>query len=126
MFHPIRLLSLACLTLLSGCFFARERVNHPIDPAAYGKLVPGTSTADDVLRELGAPEDVVQLGKRSAWRYSHSQTKSAAIWPIIIVFSNKETQQDRIWAFFNEKDVLTHIGGTFRADEADYQMPWQD
>ncbi|MFT7485562.1 MAG: outer membrane protein assembly factor BamE (lipoprotein component of BamABCDE complex) [Candidatus Paceibacteria bacterium] len=117
--------AILCVTS-SSCFVSRERINPPINQSAYGRLEPGKSNADDVLRELGAPADVVQLGKRSAWRYDHTQKKAAAFWPIVVVLSNTETQQDRIWAFFDESGRLTHIGGTFAADSAEYRMPWED
>ncbi len=120
------LVSLALMGLLSSCFVARERVNRPIERSAYAQLAPGESTAEDVLRLLGAPADVVQLGHKSAWRYDHTQKKSAAFWPIIVVLSNNDTQQDRVWAFFDETGLLTHIGGTFMADSASYKMPWQE
>lgn len=124
--NRLPLVSLALLLVTPACFVSRERINQPIERAAYGQLVPGESNADDVLRELGAPTDVVQLGKRSAWRYDHTQTKSAAFWPLVIVLSNQETQEDRVWAFFDEDGVLSHIGGTFQADSAAYAMPWQE
>lgn len=120
-------LALALLALATpGCFLSRTRINEPIDAEAYGRLAPLQSTQDDVLRELGAPADIVQLGTRSAWRYDHTQSKSAAAWPIIVVLQNVDTVQDRVWAFFDEGGVLTHIGATFEADEASYKMPFQD
>ncbi len=119
------LLLLCCLATPS-CFISRGRVNQAIDQEAYGRLQPGTSSADDVLRELGAPAEVVQLAKRTAWRYDFTQTKTAALWPIILVFVNSEIRQDRVWAFFDEQGVLTHLGGTFKADQASYSMPWSD
>lgn len=114
------------VALAPSCFVSRSRLNQPLDQSAFAQLVPGTSSADDVLAALGAPNDVVQLGRRVAWRYDHTQTKTAAFWPVVVVLSNSDTQQDRIWAFFDEAGLLTHIGGTFVADEAAYKMPWQD
>lgn len=121
------LLALPLLLLATpSCFISRERVNEAIDPGAYARLAPGASTQDDVLRELGAPSDIVQIGSRSAWRYDHTQSKSAAFWPIVVVLQNRDTVQDRVWAFFDESGQLTHIGGTFEADGASYKMPFQD
>lgn len=119
---------LATLTLLiaPGCFVSRDRVNTPLDPARVGALKPRESTADDVLAALGAPSEVIQLGRRSAWRYDHAEGKTAAFTLILVTFVNKDVKQDRMWAFFDEEDVLTHFGSTYEADEASYKMPWQD
>jgi len=119
------LLALACLVTPS-CFISRTRTNSALDAEAYARLVPGQSTQDDVLAELGAPVDVVQLGRRSAWRYDHTQAKDAALFLILVTFRNIDSDQDRVWAFFDEEGVLTHVGGTFESDEAGYKMPWQD
>ena len=126
MTNRLTLLLLLCGLSASSCFFARERVNRPIDREAYLRLEPGVSNETDVLRELGAPSEVVQLGDNSAWRYDHTQSKIATIWPILVVFLNKDTQQDRVWAFFNDQGLLTNLGGSFLGDQAAYRMPWSD
>ena len=113
------------LGTLPGCFISRTRVNKAIDPASYGRLTPNQSTQEDVLRELGAPADIVQLGEGSAWRYDFTQSKSAAFWPLFVVLRNVDTVQDRVWAFFDEAGLLTHLGATFEADGASYKMPFQ-
>jgi len=121
------LLGLALLVLLTpSCFISRTRVNKPVDSFAYGLLTPGSSDQDDVLRELGAPGDIVQLGRRTAWRYDHTQSKTATTFLIVLALRNIDTVQDRVWVFFDEDGKLTHIGGTFEADQASYKFPFQD
>ena len=117
-------LSLAALT--PSCFVARNQINTPIEAASLAQLVPGTSTADDVLDALGAPADVVQLGRRSAWRYDHTHEKRAAFTLLVITMVNSDAKSDRVWVFFDEDDVLIHARGTFEADEAAYKLPFQD
>jgi outer membrane protein assembly factor BamE (lipoprotein component of BamABCDE complex) len=124
--NRLSFLLLLCCVLTPSCFINRERVNQAIDQKAYARLEAGVSTADDVLRELGAPTEVVQLAKRSAWRYDFTLKKGAAFWPIILVFVNTEARQDRVWAFFDEAGLLTHVGASFEADKASYAMPWSD
>ena len=104
------------LALLPGCFLSRTQVNGPIDNEAIAtRLVPGETTAADVVALLGAPNEVVQLGRRSAYRYQHDQQKSAGIFLLVVVVMNRDTQSDRTWVFFDEDDVLTHVGSTLDA-----------
>ncbi len=125
--YRLRLLALAVLVALTpSCFLSRSRVNEPIDTQAYGRLAPGQSNQDDVLRELGAPADIVQLGARSAWRYDHTHSKSTGVWPVVVVLQNVDTVQDRVWAFFDGNGLLTNIGATFQAADASYKLPFQD
>ena len=112
--------------LLSGCFISRDRANEPLERAKIDKLAIGTATAIEVAEELGAPSEVVQLGKRSAWRYDFTTTKTSGITLIVVTFMNSDKRSDRCWLFFDESSVLRHVGTTLDAERTQYAMPWQD
>ena len=114
---------LLALTLLPGCFFSRTARNQRIAQESVAQLVPGRSTAADVVALLGAPTEVVQLGHRSAYRYEHTKQKQAVFWLLVIAFRGVDAQQDRAWVFFDENDVLTHVGATFDGDKPTYSVP---
>ncbi len=112
--------------LLSGCFISRDRANEPLEKSKIDSLAIGTATATDVANELGAPSEVVQLGKRSAWRYDFTTTKMSGFTLIVISFLNTDKRSDRCWLFFDESNVLRHVGTTLDAEDTRYAMPWQD
>jgi len=112
--------------LTSACAFARQDTNEPIDPTAVRALQPGRSTAREVVEALGAPSDVVQLGKRSAYRYDGTTTKSTVLFLLLVNFANQDGRSDRVWVFFDEKDVLSHVGASFATHRTQYAMPWED
>ncbi|MFO1011832.1 MAG: outer membrane protein assembly factor BamE [Planctomycetota bacterium] len=114
------------LLLAPACFISRDTVNVPLVEKKLATLVPGTTTAKDVTAELGSPHEVVQLGKRTAYRYDYTTTKRAGFTLIVVTFLNQDTRQDRAWLFFDEHDVLTHVGKSLEADGAAYSMPWMD
>ena len=116
-------LAVSMLSLTPGCFFSRQHLNRPLDPVALASLVPGRSTAADVVAILGAPTDVVQLGQRTAYRYDYLHTKDAALFLIIFAVRGQEVQADRAWAFFDENEVLTHLGTTLDGKSASYFIP---
>ena len=39
---------------------------------------------------------------------------------------NQDTRADRAWLFFDENQLLTHLGSTLEGEEPEYAMPWQD
>ncbi|MBI5433109.1 MAG: hypothetical protein HZA52_09795 [Planctomycetes bacterium] len=121
-----RLLLAACLLLAPACLLDRSTTNGRPDPAALSTLTPGKSTATDVVRILGAPSEVVQLGKRSAYRYEHSVAKRTGLWLIVIGSLNTDTHSDRVWAFFDEHGVLTHVASSFESDRAEFRLSWSD
>jgi len=117
---------LLAVALLPGCFFNRTHINQPLDPQAIAQLTPGQTTAAEVVELLGAPNEVVQLGRKSAYRYQHDNQKIEGLWVIVLFLANRDKQADRAWVFFDENDVLTHVGATLDADKAEYRMPWSN
>ena len=124
--RPIQALLAASLCFAPACFIARDTINEPLIQRQMAELVPGTSTAKDVTQKLGAPHEVVQLGARTAYRYDYTATKRAGFSIIVVSFLNQDTRQDRVWLFFDAKDVLTHVGTTLDAKDAAYAMPWME
>ena len=121
-----RAVAFLLLLLTTGCFLSRTYLDSPVAVEALVHLAPGETTAAQVVQALGAPMEVVQLGKRSAYRYEHALAKSATLTFIVVTFSNNDQQFDRTWVFFDENDVLTHVGSTLRTDTAEWALPWFD
>lgn len=124
--HLLAPVLLACVLSLQSCFIARHNHNEPIDPAHIQKLTPGRSTAKECVQVMGAPSEVVQLGKRFAYRYDHTIEKGAGTFLLIVVLFNEDARQDRVWLFFDENGVLSHMGSTFASKRTEYSMPWED
>ena len=123
----MRLLPLLPLVavLASSCFIGRDTVNEPLVLERFTALTPGVSTAADVVNVLGAPTDVVQLGRRSAYRYDFLTTKRAGLLLVVVALFNEDTRTDRAWVFLDENQVLSHVGVTLNGEDAEYAMPWQ-
>ncbi len=126
--HPrtMRHIPLLLLALLPGCFLARSTFNEPLKPEAVARLEPGVTTSAEVMALLGAPTEVVQLGRRSAYRYDATTSKRTGLWLIVVLLSNTDTRSDRVWVFFDEAGLLTHLGSTFDAADPSYGMPWNE
>jgi hypothetical protein len=123
----MRIRSLAFVPLLaalSGCLIDRSTVNEPIEAGLVAQLQPGHTTASEAVNLLGAPAEVVQLGRRSAYRYQFENSKSAALFLIVVNLMSSDSRADRVWLFFGEDDVLTHVGSTFESKDARYALPW--
>lgn len=121
-----RLLLAACLLLAPACLLDRSTTNGRPDPAAIAKLSPGTSTASDVVALFGAPSEVVQLGKRSAYRYEHTVAKRTGLWLIVLGSLNTDTHSDRVWMFFDENSVLTHVASSYESERSEFGLAWTD
>ena len=120
------LLLILGVLVLPSCFISRTTENEPLAESRLEGLRPGVTTATEVLDALGAPTEVVQLGHRTAYRFDASTTKQAGLWLVVVALVNEDTRSDRVWVFFDEDDVLTHVGATFDYNDPVYAMPWSD
>ena len=116
---------LGLATLVSGCFTARDTVNVPLDAEKIATLSPGETRASEVVELLGAPTEVVQLARRSAYRYDYTNRKRYGLFLFVANFLNEDTRSDRLWVFFDDDQVLSHFGVTLEGDESVYAMPWE-
>lgn len=121
-----RTLCLLSLLFLPSCFLSRQTENEPLSFAATEGLQPGTTTARQVVDRLGAPNDVVQLGKRTAYHYRYTKTKRAGLLLLVVGLFNEDTRSDRLWVFFDENEVLTHFGSSLQGHHTQYAMPWNN
>jgi hypothetical protein len=78
------------------------------------------------VNALGAPTEVVQLGRRSAYRYDASVSKQVGLFLFVIALHGRDTQEDRAWFFFDENDLLTHRAATLAAGDAEFSLPVVD
>jgi outer membrane protein assembly factor BamE (lipoprotein component of BamABCDE complex) len=124
--HMLRSVLLLAVAFVPACAIGRQDTNDPIDATVVARLEPGRTTAREVVELLGGPTEVVQLGRRTAYRYDASTTKSAVLFLVVLNFGNQDTRQDRVWVFFDENDVLTHYGSTYGTHRTQYAMPWED
>ena len=124
---PFRIAALAAAAVLhTACAVARQDTNEPLNAVRIKGLEPGKTTAREVVEMMGGPTEVVQLGRRTAYRYDASTTKSAVLFLLLINFGNQDTRQDRLWVFFDEHDVLSHYGATYGVHRTQYALPWED
>jgi hypothetical protein len=112
--------------LQPSCVLGRSTSNEPLDPARIERLVPGRTTAKEVVELLGAPNEVVQLHKRSAWRYGHTNSKYAGLLLILVNFGSVDARSDTLWVFFDEDQTLYSFGSTLSSHRTQYALPWED
>ncbi|MHC4847540.1 MAG: hypothetical protein ACYTEG_03710 [Planctomycetota bacterium] len=119
-------LALLPLLLLTGCFLGKFSENEPFDEDLLKEFESGKTTAGDVTRVLGPPLRVVPLDVRSAYLYEFSESKSAGLILLLVNFVNSDQRYDRIWFFFDSRDVLTHYGTRLSSHRSRFAMPWVD
>jgi hypothetical protein len=120
----MRFLTLFIALCLPGCLVSHKTFNEPLETTDIEALQPGVTTQSQVASRFGAPNELVQLGYRSAYMYEYKVSKSTGLLLIVFSATNEDNRTDRLWVFFDEAGILTHVGATLAANRAVYQMPW--
>jgi hypothetical protein len=90
---------------LSGCAVTRGDLGAPFNGADISAIKKGESTQSDVVRRLGAPDNVIQLGNREVFHYYHYALKHATF----LVFSRVNIASDEVYVFFNPNRVVDQV-----------------
>ena len=117
-FSTLLLLALLC----GSCVMSEMTIGQPLESSAISQLQPNHSSAQDVADLLGAPNEVVELGNKSAWLYEAQKERLAGIFLLVFGTSGQDTQFDRCWVFFDENGLLTHIASSLEANNAEYKL----
>ena len=107
-FSTLLLLALLC----GSCVMSEMTIGQPLEPSSISQLQPNHSSAQDVADLLGAPNEVVELGNKSAWLYQAQKERIAGVFLVVFGTSGQDRQFDRCWVFFDENGLLTHIASS--------------
>jgi outer membrane protein assembly factor BamE (lipoprotein component of BamABCDE complex) len=117
-FSTLLLLALLC----GSCVMAEMTIGQPLESSSISQLQPNHSSAQDVADLLGAPNQVIELGNKSAWLYEAQKERLAGVFLLVFGTSGQDTQFDRCWDFFDENGLLTHIAHSPESSEAEYHL----
>ena len=117
-FRTLLLLALLC----GSCVMGEMTIGQPLEASAISQLLPNHSSAQEVADLLGAPNQVVELGNKSAWLYEAQKERRAGL--LILVFGTfgQDKQFDRCWVFFDANGLLTHIASSLESSTAEYNL----
>jgi len=129
--RAVGLIALASASVLSGCFtFGRMEEESPIDEATVSQIKAGASTKADVIRLLGAPDEVIYNNKEHdvlnehAYVYRHGTRKVTAMFFGVISFGRYDLRSDKVMVFFDSEGKVTDVASQYRADDARFGFPF--
>jgi hypothetical protein len=89
----------------AGCAVTRGDLGVPFNNADISAAQKGRATQSDVVRLLGAPDNVIQLGHREVFHYYHYTLKHATF----LVFSRVNIAFDELYVFFDQRGVVDQV-----------------
>ena len=122
--------ALCTLVLCTGCVLAQTTDGTKIQDADVDGIVVGQSTRADVVRMLGAPDEIIYsnlehdpLFERA---YRFRRTKRRTTFFTIIIFSAARTDknEDNVIVFFDDDGVVEDVAVRLDMNEPGYGKPW--
>ena len=89
----------------AGCAVTRGDLGAPFKDADISAVQQGRSTRLDVVRLLGAPDNVIQLGDREVFHYYRYTLKHATF----LVFSRINISSDELYVFFDRRGLVDYV-----------------
>jgi SmpA / OmlA family len=102
---PYLLSTTLVLAGAAGCAVTRGDLGAPFNNADISAVQKGRATQSDVVRLLGAPDNVIQLGHREVFHYYHYTLKHATF----LVLSRVNIASDELYIFFDRRGVVDQV-----------------
>lgn len=106
--RPSRLVALLVIAAgaLGGCAFTRGDLEAPFTQAQIAGIKPGQSTEAEVVRVVGAPDEIIRVGGgRVIFHYYHYAMKHATL----LFFSRVNIASDQLYVFFDAQGVVERV-----------------
>ena len=102
-------LFLLFLCLLPGCMVTRANIGEPIREDAVAQIKKGTTTMNEVVASIGAPDRVVRGNDREIFHYYYYDGKSPALFLLAINFIRMDIKSDNLYVFFSRDGVVEEV-----------------
>ena len=117
-FSPCLLLLTLTLAGASGCAVSRGDLGVSFNGADISAIRTGVATQPEVVRLLGAPDNVIQIGDREVFHYYHYTLKHATF----LVFSRVNVAADELYVFFDRRGMVDQVLFSPRTDKLEFQF----
>jgi len=117
-FSPYLLSVTLALVEASGCAVSRGDLGMAFDEKDISAIKKGSATQADVVRLLGAPDNVIQLGDRDVFHYYHYTLKHGTF----LVFSRVNIAADELYVFFDRHGIVDQVLFGPRTDKLEFQF----
>ena len=106
------------MVVSSGCAVVRGEMGKPFDADRLGALHKGQSTRQDVAKQFGAPDEIVEANGYEIFHYRRFDSKFG--W--LLFFSRLNVASDNLWVFLNKEGIVEDVVYGNRTDDLSFQV----
>ncbi|MFO0774980.1 MAG: hypothetical protein U0172_09980 [Nitrospiraceae bacterium] len=123
MSRSVRHIMLMCLLLATtACAFGRGSLGEDISPEAVRLIQKGTTTKDEVLKLLGAPDRIVPLNGRDLFQYYRYDAKAGSLLLILVNFSRIGIKSDDVFVVLNREGIVEDVIASKRTEDLSFRF----
>lgn len=108
--------------LLQGCAFSRGTLGDDIKSEIIAAIQKGTTTKEEVIHLLGAPDRLVQLNGRDVFQYYRYDAKAGSLLLIILNFSRLSIKSDDLFVILNRDGIVEDVVFSKRTDGLEFRF----
>jgi len=108
--------------LMQGCAFSRGTLGDEIRADAIAAIKKGTSTKDEVLAALGAPDRLLQVNGRDVYQYYRYDAKAGSLLLILVNFSRLSIKSDDLFVILNREGTVEDVIASKRTDGMEFRF----
>ncbi|MGE3977539.1 MAG: hypothetical protein AB7F94_08110 [Nitrospira sp.] len=107
---------LVIVLLLQGCAFSRGTLGDEVQSEVIATIQKGTTTKEEVLHLLGAPDRLLALNGRDVLQYYRYDAKAGSLLLIILNFTRISIKSDDLFVILNRDGIVEDVISSKRTD----------
>ncbi|BFU89199.1 MAG: hypothetical protein NTAFB01_03860 [Nitrospira sp.] len=107
---------LVIVLLLQGCAFSRGTLGDEVQSEVIATIQKGTTTKEEVLHLLGAPDRLLALNGRDVFQYYRYDAKAGSLLLIILNFTRISIKSDDLFVILNRDGIVEDVISSKRTD----------
>jgi outer membrane protein assembly factor BamE (lipoprotein component of BamABCDE complex) len=117
---------------LQGCVLAQTTKGTPLNDETIARIVPGTTTREEVSRLLGAPDEIIYSNLEHdplferAFQYERTRRKTTFFTIILFSTARTDTNKDVVVVFFDDEGIVQDVASRLDMDRPRYGSPWSE
>ncbi|OQW30590.1 MAG: hypothetical protein A4E19_09830 [Nitrospira sp. SG-bin1] len=113
---------LAFCLLIQGCAFSRGTLGDDIKSQVIATIQKGTTTKDELVNLLGAPDRLVQLNGRDVFQYYRYDAKAGSLLLILLNFTRLSIKSDDLFIILNRDGIVEDVISSKRTDNLEFRF----
>ncbi|MDF0675835.1 MAG: hypothetical protein P0120_16100 [Nitrospira sp.] len=113
---------LVLVSLLQGCAFSRGTLGDEVQSDRVGTIQKGTTTKEEVLHLLGAPDRLLALNGRDVFQYYRYDAKAGSLLLIALNFTRLSIKSDDLFVILDRDGIVEDVISSNRTKDLKFRF----